>query len=55
MKDDTASVEEDPPRRLSMIWNLPSGSAGQPAGPESRDKGHRGRLSDLAGRNVSET
>jgi len=27
----------------------------QPAGPEPRDKGRRGRLSDLAGRNVSET
>jgi hypothetical protein len=24
------------------------------AGPEPRDKGRRGRLSDLAGRNVSE-
>jgi hypothetical protein len=42
------------PESCRLIWKLTSGSAGQLAGLEPRDKGRLGRLSDPAGRNVSE-
>ena len=42
------------PENCRLVWKLTSGLDGQPAGPEPRDKGRLGRLSDPAGRNVSE-
>jgi hypothetical protein len=42
------------PDRCRWVRKLTSGSAGQLAGLEPRDKGHLGWLSDPVGRNVSE-
>ena len=42
------------PDSCRLVWKLTSGSVGQLAGLEPRDKGRLGRLSDPAGRNVSE-
>src|SRR4029078_12516344 len=42
------------PDSCRLIWKLTSGSAGQPAGSEARDKGRLGRSSDPAGCNASE-
>ena len=42
------------PESCRLIRKLTSGSTGQPAGSKPRDKGRLGRLSDPAGRNMSE-
>ena len=42
------------PDNCRLIWKLASGSAGQLAGPEPRDKGDLGLLSDTVGRNACE-
>ena len=42
------------PDSCRLVWKLTSESVGQLAGLEPRDKGRLGRLSDPAGRNVSE-
>jgi hypothetical protein len=47
-------VEEDHPESCRLIWKLTSGLDEQSDGPEPRDKGRLGRLSDPAGCNASE-
>jgi transposase len=42
------------PESCRLIWKLTSGLDEQSDGPEPRDKGRLGRLSDPAGSNVSE-